>query len=82
MAGKKSNVKNPDQMRKAAAAFFGTNGKTLITASKAKQFFAEMGCRVDGTLAEALAKKYAQMMLDAAIRCAGNKRTTVRPVDL
>ena len=81
MADKKKQ-KTPDQMRKAAAKFFATDGKKLITASKAKQFFAAMGCRVDGALGEALAKKYAQLMLDAALRCTGNKRTTVRPIDL
>lgn len=82
MAGKKNTEKSPDQMRKATGDFFALHKTKVITASKVKEYYGSIGLRVDGTLAEALAKKFTQVMLDAALRCVGNKRGTVRPVDL
>jgi hypothetical protein len=82
MAEKKRKVLDEMQMRKATGNFFEEHGKKVITASKVKEYFSSIGLRVDGTLADSLAKKFTQMMLDSALRCVGNKRTTVRPVDL
>lgn len=70
------------QMRKATGEFFNQYKTKVVTASKVKEYFSSLGLRVDSTLAENLAKKYTEMMLNAALRCVGNKRGTVRPVDL
>ena len=88
MAAKKTTKKKAkkvlteQQMRKTTGAFFGEYKTKVITASKVKEYYGSLGLRVDSNLAEALARKYTQMMLDAALRCVGNKRGTVRPVDL
>jgi len=78
----KSKTMTPENMTKAATAFWNEVGAKVITASKVKQFYSSMGLRVDGTLAEELAKKVTKDMLSAALRCVGNQRATVRPVDL
>jgi len=84
MAAKKKSKKvlTEQQMRKATGEFFKTYGPKVITASRVKEYYGSLGLRVDSTLAESLARKYTEMMLNAALRCVGNKRGTVRPVDL
>ena len=78
----KSNTMTPEKMSKAAGAFWDEVGAKVVTASKVKQFYSGLGLRVDGQLAEALAKHLTKEMLAAALRCVGNQRATVRPVDL
>lgn len=82
MAATTKKVMDEKNMRKATGAFFAEHGTKVITASKVKAYYKELGLRVDSTLAEALAKKFTQMMLDGALRCVGNKRGTVRPIDV
>jgi len=78
----KSKRLAPEKMARAAQMFYKEVGPKVVTASKIKQFYASMGLRVDSQLVEALAKDFTKTMLGAAKRCVGNKRGTVRPMDL
>ena len=68
--------------KKAARAAKKTARDTLCVGSKVKAYIKSNGMKCSGDLIEALSNKMHDD-LDAAItRCQGNKRSTVRPVDL
>ena len=75
MAARKKKKKAP--ARKKAAA-----REVLCVGSKVKNYIRANGMKCSGDLIEALSGSI-HSTLDAAItRCQGNKRSTIRPVDL
>ena len=57
-------------------------GKNVITATKVKEYLAELGYRMSGDLIPALAEEVFGLLNKAATRCNANDRTTVRATDL
>jgi len=54
----------------------------LVVSSKIKAFIKEKGCHTSSELLEGLNKKVEAMLNAACARCQGNKRSTVKDVDL
>jgi histone H3/H4 len=54
----------------------------LVVASKVKAFIKDKDCHTSSELFEALNKKVAEILTNACERTKGNKRTTVKDVDL
>jgi histone H3/H4 len=54
----------------------------LVVASKVKSFLKEKGCHTSGELVDALNAKVAALLSEAVKRTRGNKRSTVKDVDL
>jgi hypothetical protein len=54
----------------------------LVVASKVKSFLKEKGCHTSGELVDALNVKVATLLSEAVKRTQGNKRSTVKDVDL
>jgi polyhydroxyalkanoate synthesis regulator phasin len=77
-----SKTLTPEKMSRAAESYWKEVGPKIVAASKVKQLFKQLGLRTDGTLTEEIAKKLVKDLLGSAMRCVGNKRTTVRPIDL
>jgi len=71
---KKAAKKAP---RKRAAA-----RETLCVGSKVKAYIKANGMKCSGELIEALSNNIHETLDGAISRCQGNKRSTVRPVDL
>ena len=68
--------------KKAAAKKRKASRDTLVVGSKVKAYIKSSGFKCSGDLIEALSNEV-HTTLDAALsRCDGNKRATVRPVDL
>ena len=68
--------------KKAAAKKRRTSREVLVVGSKVKNYIKSNGMKCSGELVEALSNTV-HVALDAAIgRCNGNRRSTVRPVDL
>ena len=71
----KKKAKNAPR-RKAAAR------ETLCVGSKVKAYIQATGMKCSGDLIEALSNSIHDSLDSAIARCQGNKRSTVRPVDL
>ncbi|MBI1834047.1 MAG: hypothetical protein HYR90_04465 [Candidatus Andersenbacteria bacterium] len=54
----------------------------LIVASKVRAHLKTQGVKMSGELPDALNKKVMALLNDAAARCKGNKRSTVKPQDV
>jgi hypothetical protein len=54
----------------------------LVVSSKVKAYIKEKGCHTSGELLDALNVKVAAMLNEAVKRTQGNKRSTVKDVDL
>lgn len=54
----------------------------LVVASKVRAFIKEKGCHTSGELTDALNAKVAEILIEAVKRTQGNKRSTVKDVDL
>ena len=54
----------------------------LIVASKVRAHLKGAGVKMSGELPDALNKKVMELLDDAAARCKGNKRSTVKSQDL
>ena len=68
--------------KKAATKKRKASRDTLVVGSKVKAYIKSGGYKCSGDLIEALSNEV-HMALDSAMsRCDGNKRATVRPVDL
>jgi len=76
-ARKKKKVAKKTARRGKAAA-----RETLCVGSKVKGYIKSKGMKCSGELVEALSGKIHDMLDGAMSRCEGNKRSTVRPVDL
>jgi len=75
MAAKRKKTAKKTMKKKAAR-------ENLCVGSKVKGYIKSSGMKCAGDLVEALSDQL-HATLDAAMaRCAGNKRSTVRPVDL
>jgi hypothetical protein len=68
--------------KKAARAAKKTARDTLCVGSKVKAYIKSNGMKCSGDLIEALSNKMHDDLAAAITRCQGNKRSTVRPVDL
>jgi hypothetical protein len=78
MPARKKKVAKKKPARRAKKA----TRETLVVGSKVKNYIKGQGKKCSGDLIEALSNEL-HTALDAAIkRCEGNKRSTVRPVDL
>jgi len=78
MAARKKKVAKKKTARKGKAAA----RETLCVGSKVKGYIKAKGMKCSGELVEALSGKIHDMLDSAMSRCEGNKRSTVRPVDL
>ena len=77
-ARKKKATKKKPARRAAKKA----TRETLVVGSKVKNYIKGQGKKCSGDLIEGLSDQL-HAVIDAAInRCEGNKRSTVRPVDL
>ena len=56
--------------------------ETLCVGSKVKAYIKANGMKCSGDLIEALSNSIHESLDSAIARCQGNKRSTVRPVDL
>lgn len=56
--------------------------ETLVVGSKVKAYIKASGYKCSGDLIEALSNRVHAELDSAMSRCDGNKRATVRPVDL
>ena len=56
--------------------------ETLVVGSKVKAYIKASGFKCSGDLIQALSQEVHQALDFAMSRCDGNKRATVRPVDL
>jgi hypothetical protein len=56
--------------------------ETLVVGSKVKAYIKANGYKCSGDLVEALSNTVHEALDGAMSRCDGNKRATVRPVDL
>ena len=74
MAARKKK-KAPARKKKAAR-------ETLCVGSKVKNYIRSNGMKCSGDLIEALSIEIHAALDSAITRCQGNKRSTVRPVDL
>ena len=54
----------------------------LVVGSKVKAYIKEKGCHTSSELLEGLSEAVAKMIDGAVARCQGNKRSTVKKVDL
>lgn len=54
----------------------------MVVASKVRSYLKEKGVKMSGELPAALNKKMMAVLSDAAARCKGNKRSTVKPQDV
>lgn len=54
----------------------------LIVASKVRAHLKSKGAKMSGDLPDALNKKVMALLDEAAARCKGNKRSTVKPQDV
>lgn len=54
----------------------------LVVGSKVKSYIKEKGCHTSKELLEGLSEEVAKMLDGAVGRCQGNKRSTVKKVDL
>ena len=71
----KKKAKKAPARRKAAR-------ETLCVGSKVKAYIKANGMKCSGDLIEALSNSIHDALDSAITRCQGNKRSTVRPVDL
>lgn len=55
---------------------------TLVVASKVRAYLKSKDAKMAGDLPDALNKKLMAVLDEAAARCKGNKRTTVKPQDV
>jgi len=76
-ARKKTKKKARKPARRARAA-----RETLCVGSKVKAYIKSQGMKCSGDLIEALSNQMHETLDGAINRCQGNKRSTVRPVDL
>ena len=79
MAAKKKTKK---KAAKKAARRKGAARDTLCVGSKVKAYIKANGMKCSGDLIEALSNTIHDSLDGAITRCQGNKRSTVRPVDL
>jgi hypothetical protein len=63
-------------------AFVGEVGVRIITASKIKEYFKEMGIRISGDMNDYVASEVYKLMKKSVVRALQNGRKTVRPWDL
>ena len=79
MAARKKTKKkaNKKTARRRSAA-----RETLCVGSKVKAYIKANGMKCSGDLIEALSNSIHDSLDSAIVRCQGNKRSTVRPVDL
>ena len=56
--------------------------EVLVVGSKVKAYIKSKGCHTSGDLLTALNKKVMALLDDACARTQGNKRSTVKDVDL
>ena len=68
--------------KKAAARKKKASREVLVVGSKVKAYIKANGMKCSGELVEALSNAVHGALDSAIERCAGNKRSTVRPVDL
>ena len=54
----------------------------LVVGSKVKAFIKEKGCHTSGELLDGLSEKVQALLEGACERCKGNKRSTVKKIDL
>ncbi|MFH1456991.1 MAG: hypothetical protein ABIF17_02640 [Patescibacteria group bacterium] len=54
----------------------------LVVGSKVKNYIKEKGCHTSSELLEGLSEEVSKMIDKAIARCQGNKRSTVKKVDL
>lgn len=54
----------------------------MVVASKVRSYLKEKGVKMSGELPAAVNKKMMAMLDEAAARCRGNKRSTVKPQDI
>jgi len=79
MAARKKTKK---KAKKAPARRRATARETLCVGSKVKAYIKANGMKCSGDLLEALSNSIHESLDSAITRCQGNKRSTVRPVDL
>jgi len=68
--------------KKAAGGKRKASRETLVVGSKVKAYIKANGYKCSGELIEALSNSVHSALDSAMSRCNGNKRSTVRPVDL
>ncbi|MHC4547982.1 MAG: hypothetical protein ACYTEZ_04325 [Planctomycetota bacterium] len=68
--------------KKKAAKKRRASRETLVVGSKVKAYIKTKGYKCSGDLIEALSNTVHTALDGAMSRCDGNKRATVRPVDL
>jgi len=68
--------------KKAAGGKKKAARETLVVGSKVKAYIKANGYKCSGELIEALSNSVHSALDSAMSRCNGNKRSTVRPVDL
>ncbi len=78
MAAKKKTKKKA----KKKAAKKSSARETLCVGSKVKGYIKANGMKCSGELIQALSDSIHETLDGAITRCQGNKRSTVRPVDL
>ena len=66
----------------AGPDFVGEVGVRIITASKIKEYFKEMGIRTSGDMNDYVASEVYKIMKKSVVRALQNGRKTVRPWDL
>ena len=76
MGAKRKKKKKKAAKKKRAAR------ETLVVSSKVKAYIKANGFKCSGELIEALSNSVHSALDGAMGRCDGNKRSTVRPVDL
>jgi len=74
--------KKAKKKAKKAARRPAKSREVLCVGSKVKAYIKSQGMKCSGDLIEALSNQMHQTLDGAITRCQGNKRSTVRPVDL
>lgn len=79
MAARKKKVAKKKPARRAAKK---APRETLVVGSKVKNYIKSQGMKCSGDLIASLSEQLHTVLDGAIVRCQGNKRSTVRPVDI
>jgi len=82
MAKKELSTKDVKKMQKAHIEFREEVGEKILTRSKIKEYFKQVGRRCDAKTPEAVADAVYKMLWKSITRCDDNNRGTVRPSDI
>lgn len=82
MAGKNLSEKELKALQTAHTKFREEAGTKIVTASKVKEYCKALDHHCSAELAEEIADLVYKALWKAVVRCDGNNRSTVMPVDL